>query len=62
MSATRRSFNGADSTTSLSLLQKKIGMPYDAASFGAPREAFNKVVGPTGFSYLPKGPEDPGPF
>jgi hypothetical protein len=38
-----------------------MGMGYDAASFGAPRESYNNVVGPTGFSYLAKGPSDPGP-
>lgn len=60
LSTTQRSFKGHD-TSSLSLLSKRMGMPYDAASFGAPRESFNNVVGPTGFSYLPKGPSDPGP-
>ena len=28
----------------------------DKASFGAPREVFNKVVGPTAFSYQPFQP------
>lgn len=56
----RGSFKGHD-TSSLSLLSKRMGMGYDTASFGAPRESFNNVVGPTGFSYLAKGPKDPGP-
>ncbi len=33
----------------------------DTISWGAPRECFNSVVGPTKFNYLPKKPCDPGP-
>ena len=63
MSATRRSQRSvqAHDASSLSLLSKRIGHGYDLASFGAPRESYAKVVGPTGFSYVPKGPTDPGP-
>jgi len=60
LNSTQRSFNGKD-TSSLSLLTKRMGVGYDAASFGAPRESYNNVVGPTGFSYLPKKPSEPGP-
>ena len=33
----------------------------DTKSFGAPRKAFDNVVGPTKSNYLPRKPEDPGP-
>ena len=32
---------------------KKFGSNMDKASFGAPRESFKNVVGPTNFSYQP---------
>ena len=33
----------------------------DRASFGAPRECFNNVVGPNKFNYMPFKPSEPGP-
>jgi hypothetical protein len=33
----------------------------DRISFGAPRECFNNVVGPSGYNYQPFKPKDPGP-
>ncbi len=33
----------------------------DRASFGAPRECFNNVVGPNNFNYKPFKASDPGP-
>ena len=40
---------------------KNIDPAVDAASFGAPRESFYNVVGPSKFNYLPKKPCEAGP-
>lgn len=34
----------------------------DKSSFGAPRESFKNVVGPTNFSYEPFKESEPGPL
>ena len=41
---------------------KKYSAKIDTASFGAPRESFRNVVGPTKFCYTPYKSYEPGPM